>query len=208
MLPSGRAVITSGIYNDTLKSISGCDSLITILRLTVNLKPILTLSKSNDVDCMLGTAQLSASGASKYLWYPALSLNNGDVFNPVASPLITTMYKVQATSNRGCVAEDSIEVKVITGDVQNGFLVPSAFTPNGDGVNDCFGVNTWGNISNLEFIIYDRLGFQVFYTQNPSKCWDGTMGGKPLSSAAYVYKISANTICGKVFRKGTVVLIR
>ncbi len=208
ILPSGKNVSTTGIYRDSLKSAAGCDSLITVVNLTVNPTPALTLTKSNDIDCVLGTAQLTASGAGRYVWSPASALSNAGIPNPVAAPAITTMYKLQATSSKGCVAEDSIEVKVITGDVQNGYLVASAFTPNGDGINDCFGVKTWGNISDLEFSIYDRAGFRVFHTQNPSACWDGTNAGKPLGSAAYVYQISANTICGRVYRKGTVVLIR
>ena len=208
MLPSGRNVNATGIYRDTLKSYMGCDSVLAVVNLTVNPRPSLTIAKSNDVDCILGTAQLTALGAGKYLWSPASSLNNTNISNPVASPAATTVYKLQATSNKGCVSEDSIEVKVITGDIQNGYLVASAFTPNGDGLNDCFGVKTWGNISNLEFAVYDRLGFRVFYTQNPSKCWDGTNAGVQLGPATFVYQISANTICGRVFRKGTVVLIR
>lgn len=207
-LPSGKAVSIAGVYNDTLKSSLGCDSVITAVNLTVNPKPLLTITKSNDVDCVLGFAQLTAKGASKYLWSPAGTLSNANIPNPLALPVATTVYKLQGTSNKGCVAEDSIEVKVVTGDVQNGYLVASAFTPNGDGKNDCFGVQSWGNISNLEFTIYDRIGYQVFYTQDPSKCWDGTNAGEKLSSAAYVYVITANTICGRVLRKGTVVLIR
>lgn len=207
LLPSGTYVTTTGIYRDTLKSSAGCDSLIAVVNLTVNPKPTLTITKSNDIDCTLGFTQLSAAGASRYLWSPASSLSNANISNPVALPAVTTVYKLRA-SNKGCIAEDSIEVKVVTGDAQNGYLVASAFTPNGDGLNDCFGVKTWGNISNLEFEVYDRIGHRVFYTQDPSKCWDGTYAGKPLGSAAFVYQISANTICGRVFRKGTVVLIR
>jgi gliding motility-associated-like protein len=67
--------------------------------------------------------------------------------------------------------------------------------------NDCFGVRTWGNVTDLEFAVYDRQGHQVFYTQDPSKCWDGSWAGILQGSGGYVYQITANTICGRVFRK-------
>jgi gliding motility-associated-like protein len=115
------------------------------------------------------------------------------------------MYKVQCTSAAGCVGEDSIEVKVTKGYMDD--IVPNAFTPNGDGKNDFFGVQTWG-ISELNFIVYNRWGEVVFQTSDPTRRWDGKYKGEPAASGAFVYQISANTPCGRIFRKGTVVLIR
>ena len=34
------------------------------------------------------------------------------------------------------------------------FEMPNSFTPNGDGINDCFGIKYWGDVKNLIFIIY------------------------------------------------------
>jgi gliding motility-associated-like protein len=118
------------------------------------------------------------------------------------------VYTVRGTSANGCVSTDSIEVRVNKGDANNGYPVPSAFTPNGDGLNDCFGVRNWGNVSNFQLEVFDRAGFRVFRSQDPSKCWDGTFAGETRPGAAYVFQVSANTICGRVYRKGTVVLIR
>ena len=128
--------------------------------------------------------------------------------NPVATPSATTVYKVQVTSANGCVKQDSIQVKVIPGVAENGFLLPSGFTPNNDGKNDCFGVRTWGNVTNLKFEIYNRWGELVFRTSDPSHCWDGTYKGERQSTAVFIYQVWADTYCGKVYRKGTVTLIR
>jgi gliding motility-associated-like protein len=206
-LPWGQVVTTAGIFNDTLKSLNGCDSIITSVRAIVNSKPVVTLTKSNDIDCILGTAKLTAEGGATYLWQPPGSLDNPNIFNPVASPSVTTVYHV-TVSEGGCSAEDSIEVQVVNNGAVNGFLVPSAFTPNNDGVNDCFGVKSWGHISDLNFYVFDRWGLLLFHTTDPSKCWDGTYKGALLKSGTYVYQVSANTNCGFVYRKGTVVLIR
>jgi gliding motility-associated-like protein len=92
--------------------------------------------------------------------------------------------------------------------ITNGYLLPNAFTPNGDGKNDCFGVSTWGNVGNLKLQIFNRWGELVFSTTDPNKCWDGTYKGLRQPSGAFIYQISAETICGPVYRRGTVVLIR
>ncbi|WP_153800556.1 gliding motility-associated C-terminal domain-containing protein [Foetidibacter luteolus] len=86
--------------------------------------------------------------------------------------------------------------------------MPSAFTPNADMRNDCFGVKNWGLVLNLDFSVYNRWGERIFYTQNPSACWDGNYKGIKQPPGTYVYQIRAKTLCGDVYRKGTVVLIR
>jgi gliding motility-associated-like protein len=88
------------------------------------------------------------------------------------------------------------------------FVVPNAFTPNGDRNNDCFGIQRWGNAKVEEFAVYNRWGQLIFKTNNPARCWDGTLNGKPLDAGGYVYVIKAKTLCGEVTRKGMVMLIR
>jgi gliding motility-associated-like protein len=207
-LPWGTVVSTAGIYRDTTRTAIGCDSLIRSVTLTVMPKPTVTISKSNDIDCMVGTSKLNATGGVNYLWQPGSSLSNAAISNPVATPTATTMYRVRVTSSNGCFKDDSIQVKVIPGAAANGFLLPTAFTPNGDGKNDCFGLRTWGNVTNVRFEIYNRWGEIVFRTSDPSQCWDGTYKGERQSTAVFVYQVWADTFCGPVYRKGTVTLVR
>ncbi len=176
----------------------------------VNITPRfpLVVTKSNDIDCFAAQARLFAAGGTQYSWYPAAGLDNPNVYNPVATLLTTTTYYVTATNSSACVEKDSIQVKVLTNDAQNGYYMASAFTPNNDGVNDCFGVRLWGGIKTVDLSVYDRWGNKVFYTTDPSKCWDGTYKGIPQASGTFVYQVRASTICGNVYRKGTVVLIR
>ncbi len=176
--------------------------------ITVKPKPVTVVSKSNDVDCMLGQANLSASGGVRYLWQPAATLSNAVIYNPVASPFVTTTYHVFATGANNCVAEDSVQVKVITGAAINGYPVPSAFTPNGDGINDCFGIRKWGYVTSLQFNVYDRWGKLVFSSTDAQKCWDGKYKNLQQPPGVYAYIIKGKTICGDVIRKGTVLLIR
>jgi gliding motility-associated-like protein len=135
-------------------------------------------------------------------------MNNPTVYNPSAYPSVTTWYKVEVTSDKGCTTADSIQVKVITGNVENGYLVPNAFTPNGDGKNDCFGVQTWGFVTDFSFSIYNRWGERVFHTTDPRQCWDGRYKGTEQSANVFVYQITAKGFCGSIYRKGTFTLIR
>jgi len=194
-----KVIITDSICHVT-------DSLFSTITLTS--LPNTAISKSNDVDCVIGEAKLIASGGTKYVWSPASSLSNSNIANPVATPAQTTTYHVQISNGNGCSVEDSIEVKVFVGEAENGYLLPSAFSPNKDGVNDCFGVKKWGYVTDLDFRIYNRWGNLVFHTMNSTDCWDGTFKGIQQPADAYVYQIRAKTICGNVFRKGTIILIR
>jgi gliding motility-associated-like protein len=208
VLPSGKTVSVSGIYKDTVKTASGCDSLIRTVNLTVNPKPLIKLSKSNDINCVIGTAKLTATGGTSYLWSPAVSLSNPYVNNPTAFPSATTVYKVKVTNAPGCVAEESIKVVVTNDGINEAFPVPNSFTPNGDGLNDCFSIKHWGAVNGLKFEVFNRWGERLFYTNNVNECWDGTFNGVQQPGAVYVYRISAETICGKVSREGTITLIR
>ena len=175
---------------------------------SVNPLPVVTASKSNDIDCSQDKSQLTATGANQYSWLPSGSLNNPLVSNPIASPGATTQYIVKGTDLNGCESIDTVAVNV---DAVNkgGYLMPTAFTPNNDGLNDCYRIKYWGVIYELEFSIYNRWGERIFYSSNPDACWDGTYKGVKLDAAVFVYVIKAKTNCqSEVFRKGTFALIR
>ncbi len=174
---------------------------------TVNDIPDVIASKSNDINCTTLTAQLNATGAESYSWLPDENLDKPNIANPVARLAVTTQFIVKGISANGCFAYDSITVKVSeTG--ENAFSVPNAFTPNNDGINDCFGIRNWGSVTLLEFSIYNRWGQRVFDTKNPSDCWDGTFQGQKQDSGGFVYIIKATSLCGNIFRKGNLLLIR
>lgn len=181
---------------------SGTDS-VTII---INPVPVINAVKSNDIDCSIASSFLMATGALQYSWAPSSTLNNSFIANPVAKPIATTTYTVMGMGNGGCQSSDTITVIV---NFRPGlFEVPNSFTPNGDGLNDCFRLKFWGNVQNLEFIIYNYLGQKVFETNNISGCWDGTYKGKKADPGNYVYVIKAKTFCGPVERQGNILLIR
>jgi gliding motility-associated-like protein len=184
----------------------GFDSTFTTL-LTVVPAPVINARKSNDIDCALRSATLFASGGNQYLWSPATGLNNATIANPVAIPANTQTYTVLVTNATGCTNTDSVTV-FIKNAASLARYMPNAFTPDGNGINDCYGLKNWMYIQKLQFYIFNRFGEQVFATANPNTCWDGTYKGKPALAGAYVYVIKAQTDCGLEEQKGNFILIR
>ncbi len=180
------------------------------LRTLVTVRPLpdIIASRSVDLDCSTDRSQLTARGGQTYIWNADPSLSNPAISNPVATPRVTTQYVVWGTDAAGCSNTDTVTVKVDRAN-EGSYLMPTAFTPNNDGLNDCYGINLWGVVENVEFSIFNRWGERVFYSRDPRACWDGTYKGKPQDSAVFVYMVKASTMCEpSVFRKGTFVLIR
>jgi gliding motility-associated-like protein len=88
--------------------------------------------------------------------------------------------------------------------------VPSAFTPNGDNVNDyLYPLNAY-KATDLEFKVFNRFGQVVFSTKDWTKRWDGMLNGKSLPTGLYVWMLSYTDRDSKekIFLKGTTMLIR
>jgi gliding motility-associated-like protein len=210
--PSGPSVVVSPGQTATYLAVgydrvcNRSDTLKAVV--TVHPNPTVTVSKTNDIGCVLGTATLNATGGVRYSWSPAGSLSDSTISDPVASTGTSTRYYVLVTDDNGCQTVDSVLVSVTKAGENVGFPVPNAFTPNGDGVNDCFGIKYWGYAGEFELSVYNRSGARVFYTRNPQDCWDGTFNGKPQPAGTYVYMIKATALCGEAFKKGTLELIR
>jgi gliding motility-associated-like protein len=180
------------------------------VRIIVSPLPVVSVTKTNDVDCQISSTRLNATGGQTYVWTPAATLSDPNSSSPIATPRSTTVYHVQVYSSQGCMSVDSIEVVASGGDVSKGYPVPNAFTPNHDGHNDCFGIkpSSWGDVTNFRLMVFNRQGQVLFATTDPNQCWDGTWKGVAQPADTYVYEVSAMSICGHVYRKGTLILVR
>lgn len=178
-------------------------------------RPDTKATSSNEVTCFKPYSQLTATGGRLYQWHPGYGLDKTDIYNPVARPVENTLYYVKVTGESGCVVKDSVMVLVDFTKASSKDFIPSGFTPNGDGLNDCIHVLKAGiygqNIDKLDFNIYNRLGELIFHTNNTSDCWNGFYKGRPQPPGTYVYTLRLQSICteGKdLFFKGTIVLIK
>ena len=203
-----RATVNTTTTYSVLITENICNESITLTTTLTSLPlPVINASKSNDLNCSFPASTLSATGAQTYTWSPVSGLTNPNISNPIATPAVTTSYMVTGKDANGCTNQDEITIKVAPGtDVI--YELPNSFTPNGDGLNDCFGVSKWGAMQNLELAVYNRLGQRVFYTNDASKCWDGKLNGQPQKSDVFVYTIKAKTACGLINKKGTILLLR
>ncbi len=88
--------------------------------------------------------------------------------------------------------------------------VPTAFTPNGDGINDfLYPLNAW-KADNLDFRVYNRYGQLVFETRDWTTKWDGKINGIPQPTGSYVWilQYTDRDTGQKHFMKGASLLIR
>lgn len=93
---------------------------------------------------------------------------------------------------------------------QETFFIQSAFTPNGDGVNDVFEIKQKG-ITEWHLQIFDRWGKLVWETYDVTEFWDGTHreSGKPVQQGAYSYQIELVWYRGAYYNKmGTITVFR
>jgi len=112
-----------------------------------------------------------------------------------------------ATSSLGCNDTAAQQVDVLRSCY---IAVPSAFTPNGDGLNDyLYPLNAF-KADNLVFQVYNRYGQMVFETNDWTKKWDGTINGHPEPPGTFVWTLQyTDRDSGKkFFTKGTSILIR
>lgn len=174
---------------------------------TVKPLPSMQLRKSNDVNCDVAYSNLIATGGISYNWQPQEFLSDPRIYNPIAKPKQTTTFNCVVAGSNGCVSRDSIKV-IVKNEGKLPFLMPNAFTPNGDGLNDCFGVQKRGIITNMQLSVFNRYGGRVFYTTTPDKCWDGKLNGVPQDVGTYVYILSLDGACGTETHKGTLVLLK
>lgn len=168
---------------------------------------------SPDTILFTGTSmqvRLPVTCAPSIQWIPATGVSNTTIAQPVLSPLASITYYVNMDYGF-CASTDSIHITVADStdlDCDKVFF-PTGFTPNGDNIND-----DWG-MSNIVFLgefgslkVYDRWGGEVFESNNQSTRWDGSIKGKDLMPGQYVYQF-IYTCGGQQRRKtGSIAMIR
>lgn len=147
-------------------------------------------------------ADLSVS----YSWSPEDDMNDPHSASPTVRPLDTTTFIVTVTTPEGCSSDDTIRINVVYIYAQ----VATAFTPNGDGVNDFLPVES-RDVSEIDFKVFDRYGKLLFQTTDiHSSGWDGTnLKGRPVDLDTYMYYLRSVDVLGREkIKTGNITLIR
>jgi gliding motility-associated-like protein len=151
------------------------------------------------------TVQLNGSvtgGNTGITWYPPLFIDNIHSLQPIVNPAVSSAYILTATSNNGCgSSSDTTYVQVY-----KNVIIPNAFSPNGDGVNDTWNIKALTSYDNYELSVFNRYGQKVLDTKSYSKPWDGTFNGRALPVGTYYYLIDLHLGLPKL--KGYVVILR
>ena len=132
------------------------------------------------------STQLQGYGGNNYKWRPITAMDNPDIYNPVVSPVSTTMYTVMVTDQYQCQATDSVIVTVI----EDELVVRNFLTPGGDGKNDLWQILHLDLFGTHRIKIFNLWGQEVYSVTDYQNDWSGnTRGGKQLPDGFYYYVI-------------------
>jgi gliding motility-associated-like protein len=160
----------------------------------------------------LGVQALSGKPVA-YQWQPDPHLSCTTCTHPIATVPYSKRFIVSAKNRYGCTDQDTVTIQTYSeGPVQ----LPSAFTPNGDGLNDVFYVISSRDVQRIaDFQIFNRFGERVFrktdaLPNNPMNGWNGQLGnGRKAPPGVYIYQLVARFQDGHTqMFKGSIMLIR
>lgn len=196
-----------GDYRVTLMSrtIKGCKD--TAIQ-TVGIDKFVPFAGNDTIIVKGEHIDFNAKGGTIFQWTPSTYLDGTSLPNPRGYYPDTTRigYNVYVRSPNGCEGNDSIYVWVVG---QGSLFIPSAFTPNGDGLNDLFRPKSVGFRAYKYFRVFNRFGEMVFDTKIIGDGWDGLYKGGKADMGTYFWMLSAEDKDGNVMqRKGDVILIR
>lgn len=219
-------VSTSNIgFNDTLKlagtykiKLVVIDSLSCKVRdsiektITVNLYAMAKFEMQRD-SCSLDVVfnNLSNGNSVPFIWY----FGDGDSsleYSPKHQYALTGNYKVSLIFSRGTFCADTAKnTYFIDGDSSTQIIIPNVFSPNNDGINDCYQITgITQKCDEYHIVIYNRWGTMVYENTDGNWCWDGRNGaGEDIPAGVYYYIITLKKKSGAQRNEhGTITLIR
>ena len=189
---------STGEYWVRIEDAYGCRASDTSL-LTVHANPVIDLG-NDTAFCEAGnllTLQLDTL-YSFYTW----STGERNPFINVEVSTETRVFLLEVEDQWGCIGYDTITVSFC-----GVFIIPSAFTPNGDGSNDEWRIENLSSFPECTVDIFDRRGENVFRSKGYQKPWDGTNSkGRKMPMDSYYYVIDLKN--GENPLVGTVTLLR
>jgi gliding motility-associated-like protein len=213
-------VSAAGEYMATVTDANGCETECTK---TLDIIDILVELTADNTEIILGgettlTATATACENCTYEWTGPNGIIDEDGSIITVTPELPLpaaneyVYSVQVSENGLCPASDTITIRVLTFCDPDHIYLPNAFTPNGDNLNDELGIisNTLDLLTDMELMIYNRWGEEIFRTTNPKDTWDGTYRGDPLPPDVYGYYLWV--LCPgsgeELVQKGNITLLR
>ena len=177
---------------------NGCDNSASVNIQYIS-KPTVNLGRDTAV-CVMELISLNAQfPSSSYLWQDGST-------SSFYSARTTGTYSVSVTNTCGVT---NARIIISLASCACVFNIPSAFTPNNDGINDVFKPGYQCNYSKFEMRIYSRYGQLVFTSTNPLQGWNGYFKNELQPGGAFVYELKyKDNVAGSInHKKGTVILL-
>jgi gliding motility-associated-like protein len=183
-------VTEPGLYSITVST--ACEFVIDSIELSL---ATLTLDLGEDIAIDIGSLVVlepfiySLSTDIAFQWYKGYSSVCMDCSAYQDMPLNSTQYLLTIEDEYGCTARDSIYVSVLK---DYNIFSPNVFSPNSDGRNDTFYLQSKRNQKITSFSVFDRWGGVVFQNKNTmtnisSEGWDGRFRGDVLDEGVYLW---------------------
>jgi gliding motility-associated-like protein len=213
---STSAIFSASSVNNVLLTVSNgvCrDSVSAVITLDNEVKALFEIDDFTCPEDPVKVKNTSTGNIDTWQWtYGSLGISFLKDPPAFLFPIISREVKYTVTlvaTNVALGCSDSAK-KVITVLDHCNIDVPTAFTPNNDGLNDNFGPHNALKAENYEFKVYNRWGQLVFESKDWRKRWDGRLKGILQGTGTYVWMLRyTNRDTSKsVFKKGTVTLIR
>jgi gliding motility-associated-like protein len=175
--------------------------------------PVPVIQAERKVQCVqvpvtfLNKSHIPGDEVMVFVW----RLANGDQYT--TNDLVTVFSNpgmqeitLKVTTEHGCTDSITAAFDIVDHCHVN---IPTAFTPNGDGLNDIFRPSLNGIKTLRRFAVYDRWGNVVYSTRMLEEGWDGTRGGIKMDTGVYVWMVEYDSYeRDRVIVRGTVTLIR
>lgn len=144
--------------------------------------------------------------ATQYFWDFGIYSTQRKIWEPSPVYLDTGSYTIRLRVYNKLGCEDKMEYKLV---IKPTWLeIPTAFSPNGDNVNDYYTLPVMG-IERIDFQVFNRWGEKVFHTLDPNFRWDGTYQGHSVPEGVYIYILKAHGLNGRLYEKeGNITVIR
>lgn len=185
-------------YDIFIQDVNGCEYQETVI---LEAPDELIIDIGSDVRLNLGDSIpleiVANQPLNSILWSPAEGLSCTDCPAPFVHAQETTTYTIEAIAENGCQANTSITVLV---NKDRPIFVPTAFSPNGDGINDEFRIFVGSGVAKIKRLeVYNRWGGLVFGVEEvlpneKAAQWNGRFKGEEVEGGVLVWLLEIEYI--------------
>ncbi|MBO0936199.1 gliding motility-associated C-terminal domain-containing protein [Fibrella sp. HMF5335] len=135
-----------------------------------------------------------------YAWTPLSGLTSATAVSITAQPAQTTTYKLTVSRNGVCPLTDEVVLTVLPG-----LFIPTAFSPNGDSLNDSWEFRGIESFPGCAVRVFNRWGEVIFASDDYQHPWDGRRDGQLIPSGVYHYVVKPTPYLAE--ERGTLVVM-